>query len=212
MIKNCIERADKFQSKLSAEAIAVPFLGSLKIRALLNNLGALATHVLEIGCHKSGSLSSTIYENHNIKSITAIDSWESDETNEDKAYPQFIENTMRFKPENSELNVIVGDCWDVPLTNIKHPIDFYNYDAGHSEQDQMEALTHYKDVLADEFIYVCDDWQYGDVKKGTMEGIKWGGYEVLFDVELLNTEPYTEDEHRNMEWWRGYYVALLKKK
>lgn len=211
-IRAAIEKADKFQSKLNEEAISVPFLGSLKIRALLNNLGELATHVCDIGCHKSGSMTSMLYGNGNIQSATAIDSWASDETNEDKAYPQFMENTMKFKPEATELNVIIGDCWEVSLDLIPNKIDLYSYDAGHSLSDQKNALIYYKDMLADEFIYLCDDWAYGDVKKGTLEGIKWGNYEVLFEQELLNTEPYNEVEHRNMEWWRGYAVFLLKKK
>ncbi len=211
-IKLAIEKADKFQSKLSAEAIATPFLGSLKIRALLSNLGELATNIMDIGCHKGASCVSMIYGNNNIKNIIAIDSWESDETNEDKAYPQFISNVTKLKPATAELNVIVGDCWEVGLELIPHKIDLYSYDAGHSRGDQRDALIYYKDVLAEEFIYCCDDWDYGEVKQGTLDGIKEGGYEVLFEQELLNPEGSTEQDHLNDHWWRSYYVALLKKK
>lgn len=212
LIKEAISKADQFQSKLSLEAINVPFLGSLKIRALLNNLGALAAHFMEIGAHKSGSCCSTIFKNDNIKTITVIDSWESDDTSEDKAYPQFLANTQQFKPEDSELNVIVGDCWEVDLSLIKDKIDLYSYDAGHSKDDQKNALLYYKDVLSDEFIYCCDDWTYQEVKEGTLEGIKDGGYEILFQQELLNPEGFPEDAHLNDHWWRGYAVFLLKKK
>lgn len=211
-IKEAINKADRFESKLSAQAIMVPFLGSLKIRALLNNLGELATHICDIGCHKSGSMSSMLYGNNNIKSATAIDSWASDETNEDKAYPQFLENTQKFKPAITELNVIVGDCWEIDLSLIPNKIDLYSYDAGHSRIEQRDALIYYKDMLADEFIFVCDDWAYQQVKEGTLEGIKDGGYEVLFEKELLNPEGSTEDDHLNDHWWRSYAVFLLKKK
>lgn len=206
-IKECIKQADQFKSGLSAEAIEVPFLGSLKIRALLNNLGGLATHFLEIGSHKSGSCCSTIFNNDNIKSITAIDSWASDETNEDKAYPQFIENTKKFKPQSAELNVIVGDCWEVSLDLIQNKIDLYGYDAGHSETDQYRALEYYLPVLADTFIYCCDDYGWPEVKAGTQKAIKDLGLEVLFEQELI-----TDHEYDNDSWWDGYYCALLKKK
>lgn len=211
-IKEAIRKADQFQSKLSAEALQVPFLGSLKIRALLNNLGELATHICDIGCHKSGSMTSMLYGNNNIKSATAIDSWASDETNEDKAYPQFIANTQKFKPVTTELNVIVGDCWEVSLDLIPNKIDLYSYDAGHSYSDQKNALIYYKDTMTDEFIYVCDDWDYGDVKKGTIDGITEGGYDILFQQELINPPGTYENDHLNDHWWRSYYVALLKKK
>lgn len=206
-IKEAIRKADQFQSKLSAEALQVPFLGSLKIRALLNNLGELATHFCEAGCHKSGSFTSTLFGNHNIKSATAIDSWASDETNEDKAYPQFISNTQKFKPPTTELNVIVGDCWEVDLALIPNKIDLYSYDCGHSETDQCMALTYYLPVLDDVFIYCCDDYMWPDVKAGTIRGIKEAGLEILFEQELI-----TDHEYDNMSWWDGYYVALLKKK
>lgn len=210
-IKEAIGKADQFQSKLSSEAINIPFLGSLKIRALLNNIGMLATHVMDIGCHKGCSLSSMIYTNPNVKSATAIDSWESDSVNEDKAYPQFMANLQTFKPANTELNVITSDCWKVDLSLIPNKIDLYSYDCGHERWEQKEALLYYKEVLADEFIYLCDDWQYKEVKQGTLDGIKEGGYQVLFGQELLNPEPYTEDQHLNMAWWRGYAVYLLRK-
>jgi hypothetical protein len=45
-----------------------------------------------------------------------------------------------------------------------------------------------------------------------LEGIKEGGYEILFQQELLNPEGFPEDAHLNDHWWRGYAVFLLKKK
>lgn len=209
-IKAAIEKAERFESKLSAEALDVPFLGSLKIRALLNNLGELGEHYADFGCHKAGSMCSAIYGNNNLKNITAVDSWESDHMQGDKAYPIFLENTNKFKPEGAKVNVIVEDVFKVNLDWINPTIDIYSYDCGHSYFDQKNALVYYKPVLADEFIYCCDDWTYGDVKAGTLDGIKEGGFEVLFEAELLNTTQ-GEDLHLNDEWWRGYYCALLKK-
>lgn len=206
-IENAIKKAEKFQSKLSAGALEVPFLGSLKIRAVLNNLGELATNFLEIGSHKSGSCCSTIYGNSNIEHITVIDSWASDENNEDKAYPQFIDNTLKYKPNNTKLDVIISDCWQVDLGQIIKRFDLYSYDAGHSEDDQCKALTYYLPVLSNEFIYCCDDYGWPEVKVGTQRGIKESGLEILFEQELITDSPYNNDS-----WWDGYYIALLKKK
>lgn len=205
-IKECIRKADQFQSKLTPEALGVPFLGSLKIRALLNNVAELATHFLEAGSHKSGSFTSALFGNENIKSATAIDSWASDNDSEDKAYPQFIANTQKFKPTTTDLNVIIGDCWGVDLALIPNKIDLYSYDCGHSEADQCKALTYYLPVLDDVFIYCCDDFGWPEVKAGTRRGIEECGLEVLFEQEFV-----TDHEYDNMSWWTGYYVSLLKK-
>lgn len=230
LIQEAIEKADRFESKLTPEVIQVPFLGSLKIRALLNNLGAISTNYLEVGCHKGGSFCSTLYNNP-LGLAIAVDNWESDNVlGQDKALDQFIENTGRYKHLLTYRSIIKSDCFNVDFNahpwniinndelkvvskqEIHFKIDLYNFDAGHSYDEQRKALTYYKEYLADEFIYCCDDWQYGQVKEGTIDGIKDGGYEILFEQELLNPEGYTEDQHLNMHWWRGYYVALLKKK
>lgn len=213
-IKEAIAKADNFQSKLTDEVRGVPFLGSLKIRALLNNIGELGEHFLEVGSHKGGSFCSTVFKNDNLKIITAIDSWESDHMSGDEAYPVFIANAEKFKPADAVLHTIVSDCFNLPLESAALSLtkyDIYGYDAGHSFEDQRQALIYYKDILADEFIYLCDDWTYGDVKEGTLAGIKEGGFEVLFEAELLNTTQ-GEDLHLNDEWWRGYFCALLRKK
>jgi hypothetical protein len=105
----------------------------------------------------------------------------------------------------------VSDTFDLP-SDFGSDVDLYCFDADHSYDSQRKAMTHFLPSMADEFIVVVDDWQYGDVKRGTLDGLSESGCEILFQQELLNTEPYTEEEHRNMEWWRGFYIALLKKK
>lgn len=214
-IKEAIEKAKNHQSKMDAVAWSVPALSSLKIRHLMNNLGAISTNYFECGVHKGGLFCSAIRNNYNLKSVTANDSFASDSGSEDKAEPQFRENVRRCVPIDKFVHVDVRVCntFDLdPNTITGKPVDLYLFDADHSYESQRKAMTHFLPVMADEFIVAVDDWQYGDVKRGTMDGIKDSGCEILFQQELLNTEPYTEDEHRNMEWWRGFAVFLLKKK
>ena len=62
-----------------------------------------------------------------------------------------------------------------------------------------------KPVLADEFVFLCDDYDWPEVRKGTQDGTKEAGYKILFDHTLAG------NDHDNEGWWNGYYVALLKK-
>lgn len=211
-IKEAIEKAENHQSKMDETAWSVPALASLKVRHLMNNLGAISTRYLECGVHKGGLFCSTIRNNNNLVMINANDSFASDETSEDKAYPQFIGNVEKCKSSGSFFSLTIGDTFEIDQLLISGPIDLYLFDADHSYESQRKAMTHFLPSMADEFIVCVDDWQYGDVKKGTMDGLKESGCEILFQEELLNSEPYTEDEHRNEEWWRGYAVFLLRKK
>lgn len=212
LIKKCIEDADKLQSTHGVETYDVPALSSLKLRHLMNNIGALGTHYLDCGPHRGGLFCATVRGNKNLLSATAVDSFESDMDAIEPAKPDFLVNAKIHLPKKTKFSILIGDCFSIDLKEIKNKIDLFLYDCGHSRLDQEMALTYYKPVLADTFIYCCDDWQYGEVKQGTMDGIKKGGYEILFERELLNPDGYTEDQHLNEYWWRGYAVFLLKKK
>ena len=211
-IRNAIEKAKNHQSKMDETAWSVPALSSLKIRHLMNNLGAISTHYLECGVHKGGLFCSTIRNNPNIIMAYANDNFASDGSSEDKAYPQFIANVEKCKSEQTYSLPNIRETFECDPLEIKSPIDLYLFDADHSYESQRKAMTHFLPSMADEFIVVVDDWQYGDVKVATMEGLHESGCKVLFQQELLNEEPYTEDQHRNEEWWRGLFIALLKKK
>jgi len=206
LIKQAIEKADRFVSDLSPEAINVPFLGSLKNRALLNNLGKLATRYGEVGCHRGGSYCSAVYGNNNLISATVIDSFESDVTENAGAEADFLKNSSEFTPKGTKLKLIKSDCFNIDFSEVEQPIDFYLFDGPHGEDDQARALTYYLPVLSDTFIFCCDDYGWEAVKTGTQRGIKEAGLEVLFEQELV-----TDKEYLNESWWTGFYVALLKK-
>jgi Methyltransferase domain len=206
LINLAIERAIARKSKLTDEAMRVPMLGSLQIRHLLNNLGSLSSHYLEHGVHKGGSFCSTIFQNQ-LVTATAVDSFESDLTNKvDPAQPIFIENVDKFLHSGTTFKLFKSDSFLVKPEQIENKIDLYYFDGDHSYESQRKALTHFKDVMEDEFIYVVDDFMLDEVRTGTQDGIEEAGYQKLYERELV-----TASEYDNESWWRGFYVTLLKK-
>ncbi len=211
-IQDCIDRAIRRESKMNQQAWDAPALMSLAGRHLLNNLGAISIKYLEIGVHVGGGFCSTLCENK-LLSATAIDSFASDEAyHSDQAEPKFMANYKRVIQPETIFYFHKSDAFEADLSLIEKDIDFYFYDAGHSRLDQKMALTYYKPVLANEFIYVCDDFNWGEVKEGTFEGIEEGGYEILYYKELSNPPGTDSEDHLNEHFWRGYGVFLLKKK
>jgi len=205
-IQEAIFKAEHKQSKLTPLAFAVPALSSLMLRALMNNLGSISTRYMENGVHKAGLFCSAICNNPNLISVTAIDSWASDETNEDKAEPQFDENVTMLKPINTTLQKIKRDSFAIDPTEINGPIDLYLYDSDHSEVCQYNALLHYLPCLADEFIWCVDDLDFTEVIAGTERALKDAPVEVLFRYDFKG------NDHDNMGAWNGFAVFLLKKK
>jgi hypothetical protein len=207
-INEAIEKALKRESKLDGVAMSIPGLMSLNIRHLLNNLGAISTNYCEVGIHVGGSFCSTIYKNNNLNEVVAIDNWLSDETEDHDFRKQFDDNLLKcISPGFPNLRVIKEDSFKVQLDWLPKNIDLYYFDGSHDEDSQRKALTHYLPVLADTFIFCVDDYMLPEVKKGTQDGIKESGCEILFEQEFI-----TDHEYDNESFWRGWYVCLLKKK
>lgn len=221
LIQEAIFYAEQRQSKITPLALAVPALSSLNIRHLMNNLGAISTHYLEHGVHKGGLFCSTVFKNTNLMSATAVDSFESDKYNEDKAMPQFLENVEVCLPQELKsgfvhiegedtltqcFTLIKRNSFDVYPEEIPHKIDLYLFDAAHDEDSQCRALTHFLPAMADEFIFCVDDWDFPEVKAGTLRGLKETGVEILF------CQIFEGNDHDNEQFWNGFAVFLLKKK
>lgn len=206
LIKAAIEKADNLQSKMDDVAWSAPALSSLRIRHLMNNLGAISTRYFESGVHKGGIFCSVIRNNPNIINATANDSFASDENSDDKAYPQFEANALKCKSVDTVLSVLIGDSFEVDPTMIQGPVDLYCFDADHSFESQRKAVTHYLSAMADEFIMCVDDYDWNEVSTGTRDGLKDAGVEILYE------KIFKGNNHDNESWWNGFAVFLLKKK
>lgn len=205
-IKEAIEKAKNHQSKMDETAWSVPALSSLKIRHLMNNLGAISTRYFECGVHKGGLFCSTVRNNDNILIACANDSFESDNDSDDKALPQFEVNAVKCKSDDTVFTLIIGDTFSKDPRSVPDQIDLYLFDADHSYESQRKAMTHFLPAMADEFIICVDDHDWQDVWLGTHDGLKEANVDILFE------EPFKGGDHDNDGWWNGFYVALLKKK
>ena len=204
LLATAIDNGINLMSELPAAQMGVPALTSIRIRHILNNIGKLAEIHLECGVHKGGTYTATIANNSNIKTSCAIDSFASDFSGE-SAMVQFLDNRKKFESHTSTYKLFVNDTFKTELWTLPKCIDLYMYDGCHSYESQRKALTYFKDNLANEFIFICDDYDWEDVKNGTQDGIKDAEYIVLYEKVLVG------NDHDNDGFWNGLYIALLKK-
>jgi hypothetical protein len=70
-------------------------------------------------------------------------------------------------------------------------------------------------ALDDEFIFICDDWNWEKVRKGTLNAIKNLNLDVLFSIDIKTTDddsyPPQENTKQNSDWHNGYYISVLRK-
>lgn len=204
LLEKAINDGSQLISTLPPAQMDVPALTSIRLRHILNNIGKLGTIHLECGVHKGGTYTATIAGNANIEKSYAIDSFDSDFSGE-TARVQFLANRSKFETAGNEYQLIVSDCFSTDISLLPDNIDLYLYDGDHSYESQKQALIYFKDKLADTFIFLCDDYDWGEVNKGTQDGITEAGYKKLYEKILVG------NDHDNDGFWNGYYFAILKK-
>jgi hypothetical protein len=193
-IEEAIAKALRRESKLTPEAMEPGGFTSPEIRNLMNNLGAISKNYMELGILRGALSVATAFDNDHLK-ITLCDNWS--EFNESDGREDFFRNHAKFMPS---AKVLEQDCFTIKNEQVPPNVDLYLYDAGHSREAQAKALTYFDEFVANQFIFCVDDYDWDDVKRGTQQGLKICGYEILAQWELTGTQ-----------WWNGYSVFLLKK-
>lgn len=205
-IDDAFDVAEKGASKINQEIKEMQGMTGLKTRHFYNHLMSMNdARYLEIGSWKGSSVCSAMYENE--AKIVCIDNWS--EFGGPKH--EFLENFMKFKGKNDAM-FIENDCFKVE-TEYLPSFNVYMYDGNHQYESHYRALVHYIGTLDDIFIYIVDDWNWYDVRKGTQESIQRLGLEVLYEreIRLTNDNQHTEEQLARSTWWNGIYVAILKK-
>lgn len=199
-LKNGMER----QSKLTQDALTIPGFTSLNIRNFLNNIcEEEGINYLEIGTHRGATIFSAAWENKG--SFYGIDNFS--EFISETGKTEFYERKSLLK-EFADITFLEGDCWnEETIKQIPGDINIYFYDGAHRYADQYNALVKYYDKLASDFIFIVDDWNVGEIRKGTQDAI--------FDLKTkvyLKIELFTDKNGDNESWWNGLGIFVLSKK
>jgi hypothetical protein len=65
----------------------------------------------------------------------------------------------------------------------------YFYDGGHTEEQQSKALTHYIHCMAPQFIYIVDDWNWEQVRRGSTSAMDKLGLKVVWSKSIAGNGP-----------------------
>ena len=203
---------DNQTSKLPNWILEMDGMSGVKYRHFINNLinSLEDPRYLEIGCWKGSTLCSAIFGNK-VKSY-CIDNWSQFDGPKDI----FYKNIQKCTDECADIKIIFkeADFRKINYTEIEK-YNIYFFDGPHEEQDQYDALMFVQPALDDEFIFICDDWNWEKVKNGTMNAIKKLNLEVLFSIDIKTTDdcshPPENNARQNSDWHNGYYISVLKK-
>jgi hypothetical protein len=203
--------AEEEHSKLTQDVLDLEGMSGNMTRHFYNNLMSKEDiRYLEIGSWLGSSLCSAMYENK--ATIFCIDNWSEDFHGTKTVKEDFLTNLKRFQGENS-VQVLEAECFSVDVSTLPK-FNVYLYDGAHTKEDHKKALLHYYDCLDDEFIFLCDDWNWPAVREGTIEAVQELNLQVLCSIERAcqKDDPIPIPYHYGKAtWWNGIWAALLKK-
>ena len=206
LIETSFQNAENNFSKITDYIINMEGMTGIKTRHFYNNLlNTTDARYLEIGSWKGSSSCSAMCNNK--ATVVCIDNWS--EFGGPKT--EFLKNFNKFKGENDAI-FIENDCYKVDIS-VLPKFNIYMYDGNHTDESHYKALLHYYDCLDDMFIFIVDDWNWKDVRNGTIKSIQELNLKVLYEKEIRLTwdDSHTPQPHARDTWWNGIYVAILQK-
>lgn len=207
-LQRCFDKAENEESKLPKEILEMEGMSGKMTRHFYNNLLEIPdARYLEIGTWKGSSTFSAMYGNK--ANIICLDNWSQFDGHEIKE--SFLANLELYRGGN-EVEYREGDCFAINTTSISKR-NLYLYDGAHEVDDHYRALTHYIDCMEDEFIYICDDWDWAAVREGTWKAIRELRLEIIFSIErsLNEGDSWKPAGYAKATWWNGIWAAVLRK-
>lgn len=212
LVKSCLVEAAFCDIDRSQPLYAVEGMSGARYRRFINTLLRRAPDpsYLEIGSWMGSTLCAAI--DGNAVRALAIDNWSQFGGPKDA----FLANVARFSPPGSDIRFIEEDFRKVSFTDIAvalPPFAIYLFDGPHEEADQYDGLIAALPALAGEFVYICDDWNWQPVRRGTRRAIADAGLDLRFAAEIRTTldGSHGMPPGRAGDWHNGYFIAVLRK-
>jgi hypothetical protein len=205
-IDDAILKAERLESKLPSEILSMSGMSGIKTRHFYNNLLSLEdARYLEVGTWKGSSVCSAMYGNKAL--VVCVDNWSQFQGPK----LEFLNSFEKFKGENNA-SFIEKDAFEIVTTALPK-FNMYMYDGDHSELSHYLAVTHFLNAMDDVFIYVVDDWNWSQVREGTMKAIAASKLEIVHqrEIRLTNDNSHTPPDIAKATWWNGIWAAVLRK-
>lgn len=204
-IEESIANAIEGKSKITEDVLAINGWSSPRNRHLLNNLLDMPdVNYMEIGAYKGSTFISATYQN-NINYSYVIDNWSECDDIYDDARTALLRNCKTFEVSNYEL--IETNCFAVDLAKIKNKINVFFYDGNHERKLTRNSIVYYYDVLADEFLYIIDDYDWEGPYWGIEDAIVKRNLEVVYRKHLKSNGMNDVDT-----WWNGIGIFIFRKR
>jgi hypothetical protein len=179
-----------------------------KYRLFINNLieSLVNARYLEIGTWAGSTLCSAIFGK--FAHALAIDDWSQFGGPFTKSY----NSLARFRTADAKVSFLEDDFRNVNFDAVGK-FNVYLFDGPHTLEGQSDGISVAQPALDDQLVLVVDDWNWQQVRTGTMKGIRDCGLVLEFTAEIRssldNTQPSVQRQHS--DWHNRYFIAVVSK-
>lgn len=214
VILNSYFHANQFSQNLPDWLMNMESMSGRKYKNFINRLVSQVpdARYLEVGTWTGSTACSAIYRNK--VNCFFVDNW-------DQFNPQgnvknlFFEHTSKAKEESPAANFMFEEN-DFRRVNYDRigKYNIYFFDGPHEEKDQYDGVVYAQPALEDEFIFICDDWNWHQVRAGTAQAFSDLGIDILYSLEVRTTLDGSTPQvvYETSDWHNGYFIASCKKK
>lgn len=178
-------------------------------RSLVNHMMSClpAARYLEVGSWKGSTACSAAFGN-SLHAL-CIDDW----SQFGGPKTEFLENMHRFASSTASWALLEQDFRQVDFTQLGS-FDAYLFDGPHLRRDHYAGITRAQPALAPQHILIVDDWNWADVRLGTLHAVRSLGVLVDACIEIRTTlnEAHGQPHGRTSEWHNGCFVAVVEKR
>lgn len=208
LLKACFDKAQKGESCLPKSIRGIRGMSGQKYRSFVNNLIAEYPNprYLEVGSWAGSTVTAALYGNRAY--AVCIDNW----SQFGGPRSEFFANIEKVASETTHLRVIEQDFRSVNFHELA-PFNVYLFDGPHAELDQYDGVMIAQPALTDRFVLIVDDWNWREVRVGTLRGLIDAKCRIESSIELRTThdESHAPVTGERSDWHNGYFLAVICK-
>jgi Methyltransferase domain len=192
--------------ELSQAVRDIEGMSGQKYRLFINNFVRSLPDIryLEIGSGAGSTVAAALHRSST--NALCIDNWSQFGGLKSK----FLANIELVRSAGAELDLIERDFRAVDYSSIGI-FDAYLFDGPHEEADQYDGITLVQPALASIHLLVVDDWNWRQVRLGTLAALRDANCSIQCSIEIRTT---LNDEHPQIfgahsDWHNGYFIAVI---
>jgi hypothetical protein len=208
LIKHSFDQALYNESPLPTEIRDIDGMSGQKYRAFINRLVRSCPNprYLEVGSWTGSTAIAAL--SGNGASALCIDNWSQFGGPKD----QFFQNIETILSEKIQFKFMECDFRSVDYESIGK-FNIYLFDGPHEEADQYDGIVIAQPALTETFFLVVDDWNWREVRVGTLSALAASRCQLECSIELRTTLDGSHPSHsgKQSDWHNGYFIAVVRK-